>query len=180
MRFYSLACSLIIASGMNRSIASGRLFLLMTRASPIGDGYMEARDPPPLWSPSASLLDVGIMTPPVAEDRPRRPSLSYQARPITLVRLDVLPAYVERRLYTRRVRHEREVAAGGALRTIGGSVILPPPTLVSVGSKVTREKRKKAEGGPSVQIPDGCAGMSGTRPTSEPERKGYYSSNSTN
>ncbi|KAL5536421.1 hypothetical protein ACEPAF_243 [Sanghuangporus sanghuang] len=185
MRFYSLACSFTftIVLGMDRSIASGRLFLLMTRASPIGDGYMEARDPSPLWSPSASLLDVGIMTPPVVEDRPRRPSLSYQARPITLVRLDVLPAYVERRLYTRRVRHEREAAAGGAVRTIGGSVILPPPTLVSVGSKVTREKRKKAEGETSVQIPYECAGMSGTRPTFEPERKGYSStcnSNSTN
>ncbi|KAL5492857.1 hypothetical protein ACEPAI_4305 [Sanghuangporus weigelae] len=168
MRFYSLALTLM-------SIASGRLFLLMTRTSPIGDGYMEARDPPPPWSPSASLLDVGIMTPPVAEDRPRRQSLSYQVKPISLVRLDVLPAYVERRLYTRRVRHEREAA----LRTIGGSVILPSPTLVSVGSKMTREKLKKAESGTSVQIPDQCAGMSGTRPISEPERKGC-SSYSTN
>ncbi|KAL5531000.1 hypothetical protein ACEPAG_3876 [Sanghuangporus baumii] len=167
--------SFVIAIGMSRSVASGRLFLLMTRASPIGDGYMEARDPPPPWSPSASLLDVGIMTPPVAEDRPRRQSLSYQAKPISLVRLDVLPAYVERRLYTRRVRHEREAA----LRTIGGSVILPPPALVPVGSKITQEKRKKAEGGTSVQIPDQCAGMSRTRSISEPERKGC-SSYSTN
>ena len=102
------------------------------------------------------------MTPPVVDDRTRRPSLSYQARPITLVRLDILPSYVERRLYSRRVRHEMEAAAGGALRTIGGSVVLPSPVLITARSKRTREKSRSAGGGTDVQTSDECAGVSGS------------------
>ena len=84
---------------------------------------------------------------------------------MTLVRLDILPSYVERRLYTRRVRHEMEAAAGGELRTIGGTVVLPSPVLSTARSKRVQGEHKDARGGTCVQTSGEYAGVSGVEPT---------------
>ena len=83
---------------------------------------------------------------------PRRPTSTIMttSSPGTFVRPNAsslrLPPYVERRLYARRVKREMQAAAGGAVRTIGGTVVLPPtpiPALLSAPSPRERESRRE-------------------------------------
>ncbi|EJC99580.1 uncharacterized protein FOMMEDRAFT_170245 [Fomitiporia mediterranea MF3/22] len=119
------------------TIASGRLFLHITQASPIGTGFLEP-SPRPSSPQYPSFIDLTSI-----EDTRHKRRLSFQTQPNVNSRSVTVPSYVDRMLYARRVRREMDAAAGGAIRTIGGSINLAAPAAALTRPENGRQKTKE-------------------------------------